>query len=52
MICKIFVAIQLFSLSIFVAGCRLQTAASLPSESMIVVPAGWFLMGQNEGPHF
>jgi len=42
--------IQLFSFLILITACQSPPPASLPQESMAVVPAGWFLMGQNEGP--
>lgn len=37
---------------LLLAACtaRPQPAATSPVESMVVVPAGWFLMGQDEGP--
>ena len=47
---KTFRAIDVLLLVLLVTGCYPQPTASWPQESMVVVPAGWFLMGQNEGP--
>jgi sulfatase modifying factor 1 len=45
-----FGALQILSFLILVAACQPQPTAVLPQESIVVIPAGWFLMGQNEGP--
>ncbi len=45
-----FKVIKVLSFLFLITACRSQPAASIRRESMVVVPAGWFLMGQNEGP--
>lgn len=47
---KFFGPLQIVSLLILGAACQLQPTAAWPQETMVVVPAGRFLMGQNEGP--
>jgi len=50
MLGKYSAAIELFSFLILITACQSPPSASFPQESMVIVPAGWFLMGQNEGP--
>lgn len=50
MLGKCCTVIKLLSFLILITACQSPPPASLPQESMAVVPAGWFLMGQNEGP--
>jgi sulfatase modifying factor 1 len=49
-VCEAKIIGLLFAVMVLCPACRLETQPPNGGGDMVMVPAGWFLMGQDEGP--